>query len=79
MIEYSTINGVPLTGPLKNPMYRTFHDSPNGSARIRGAITALCNTMIATPMIPTVRGRACTIAAMMIMHQPITQMTPASR
>ena len=41
-------------------------------------MTALCSAMIRAPMIPTVRGRSRTSAAIRIMHQPITQMTPAS-
>jgi len=78
MIEYSTISGVPLKGPSKNPMYSTFQDSPSGSTCMRGPMIALCSTMIATPTRPTLRGRMCTSADMMIMHQPITQITPAS-
>src|SRR6266446_331820 len=37
IIEYSTIRGVPLTGPLKKPMYNTFHRSPRaGTALMSG-------------------------------------------
>ena len=80
MIEYSTINGVPATGPLKKPTYRIFHSSAKPCVWVMsGIITALWSAMIAAPTMPTVRGRSRTSVDIRIMHQPMTQMTPASR
>src|SRR5882762_2719717 len=42
IIEYSTIRGVPSTGPLKKPMYKIFHRTPRaGAALMSGGRSAL--------------------------------------